>query len=115
MEITGTLRVTDRGEVGALRGIVRLEDVTLADARSRVIATGPIVLQQGEDEGRFSISIPDDIERRAQYILSARLEGEHLQTGRACVFGTVVAYPWQPHDPPQDHLIVARRWTRQSN
>lgn len=110
MLINGTLRVFDRGEVGVLRGVVRLEDITLADAPSRIIATTPIMLERHQESGRFEIPVGTNLDSRAQYALSARLEGEHGRTGLLCVFGTVASHPWQPHQPTQGQLIDVRPW-----
>lgn len=113
MEISGILRLYDRGEVGVLSGAVRLEDVTLADAPSRIVAMTRVALNQGQDSERFQLTVDDDLDPRAQYTLSARLEGEHLRTGRRFVFGTVASFPWRPDEPPQNHLVDVRPWTRE--
>ena len=112
MVINGTLRVFDRGEVGELSGVVRLEDVTLADAPSRIIAMSEARLDQGINSVRFNIHLDEAPDSRARYTLSARLEGEHLRTGRKFVFGTVASFPWQPDAPPQHQTVDVRPWTR---
>ena len=112
MVISGTLSVFDRGEVGALIGVVRLEDVTLADAPSRIIAASEVRLDQGENSVRFDINVDAVLDPRARYTLSARLEGEHQRIGRKFVFGTVASFPWQPDAPPQDQTVDVRPWTR---
>jgi uncharacterized lipoprotein YbaY len=112
MVISGTLRVFDRGEVGALIGVVRLEDVTLADAPSRIIAMSEVRLDQGVNSVRFDINVDAALDARARYTLSARLEGEHRRAGRQFVFGTVASFPWQPDAPPRDQTVDVRPWTR---
>jgi uncharacterized lipoprotein YbaY len=112
MVISGTLRVFDRGEVGALSGVVRLDDVTLVDAPSRSIATSEVRLDQGVSSVRFDIDVDAVLDPRARFTLSARLEGEHLRSGRTFVFGTVASFPWRPDEPPRDRTVDVRPWTR---
>ena len=65
MNINGVLRVLNRGEVGPLHGVVRLEDVSAIDAPARVLATAPVVLAGGETEMRFQLVVdrPPDARR----------------------------------------------------
>src|SRR5262249_59527352 len=58
----GGVRMLERNKVGALRGVVRLEDVSLADAPSRILAT-------------TSISVPADVsQERFRLVVDATLE-----------------------------------------
>jgi hypothetical protein len=107
--ILGSLRVLERGQAGALHGVVRLEDVSLADAPSRSLATTFISLAAGVSEDTFRLVVDPDPDPKRSYLVSAVLDGEEVTTGRRRVFGTTIAHPWTPNST--DSLIVeVRSW-----
>ena len=110
MNINGVLRVLNRGEVGPLHGVVRLEDVSAIDAPARVLATAPVVLAGGETEMRFQLVVDRPPDAAGAYLLSARLEGEDLRTRRRQSFGTSTAHPWRVENRG-DAVIESDPWT----
>lgn len=110
VNINGVLRVLNRGEVGPLHGVVRLEDVSAIDAPARVLATAPVVLAGGETEMRFQLVVDRPPDAAGAYLLSARLEGEDLRTRRRQNLGTSTAHPWRVENRG-DAVIELDPWT----
>jgi uncharacterized lipoprotein YbaY len=108
MTISGTIRISDRDQAGELRGVVRLEDVTVVDTQSRVLATTPIVMAAATSKVPFQLSIDRMPDPKGSYIITARLEGQDIRTGRTRIFGTTAAHPWRPgYDAVE---VTARVW-----
>jgi uncharacterized lipoprotein YbaY len=107
--IVGSVRVLKRGKIGVLRGVVRLEDVSLADAASRILATTSISVPMGVSQERFRLVVDPTLDPKRSYLIGAVLEGEEEATGRKRVFGTTVAHPWNPSST-DDVAIEVRPW-----
>ena len=107
--IPGRIHVLDRNKAGALRGVVRLEDVSEADAPSRVIATAALALADGVDQAQFRLTLDAEVDPKRHYALTARMEGEEKSTGHLLVFGTTAAYPWTPATP-SEIAVEVRPW-----
>jgi hypothetical protein len=93
--ITGFLRVLDRGNVGELTGVVRLEDVSLIDAPSRIVASASVFVPNWETETPFLLQIDEEVSDKRSYLISALLEGSDVRTGQRHKFGTTASHSWQ--------------------
>ena len=107
--IAGSLVVRERGQAGALHGVVRLEDVSLADAPSRILATTSISVAADVSQNSFRLMINSAPDSKHSYLIGAVLEGEEKTTGRRRVFGTTVAHPWTPGST-DDLVVEVRPW-----
>jgi uncharacterized lipoprotein YbaY len=110
MIIEGRIYVLDRARAGALRGSVRLEDVSEADAPSKVIVAAPVQFPNGVARTPFRLTLGDEPDARRHYLVTARLEGADKATGGLLVFGTTNAYPWDPHTTAEV-VVEVRPWT----
>jgi uncharacterized lipoprotein YbaY len=96
MIIHGHVQVRDRDRAGTLRGFVCLEDVSNADAPSRVVANEELELIEGLAHMAFCLMLKFAPDAQHRYAVTARLEGAAKSTGLRLVFGTTVACPWDP-------------------
>jgi uncharacterized lipoprotein YbaY len=110
MIIEGYIRVFDRARAGALRGAVRLEDVSEADAPSKVIAAVPLELGEGVARAPFRLTLDGAPDPRRHYLVTARLEGTDKATGGLLVFGTTAAHPFDP-ETASEIAVEVRPWT----
>jgi uncharacterized lipoprotein YbaY len=94
--ITGSVRINHRGDVGPMRGVVRLEDVTTVDAPAQVLARASIFLAESDLQGHFRLEISESVDPDRSYMISAQLEGIDARTGQSRLFGTTAAHSWQP-------------------
>jgi hypothetical protein len=106
--IIGTVRVRDRAGVGALHGSIELVDASFQDVAAKVVASTKIMLPVDLSETSFQLSIPFEIDPKAHYLITGRLDGKDLETGHDRIFGTTVAYPWTL--TTHDVLIELRPW-----
>jgi len=109
MIIEGYIYVLDRARAGALRGTVRLEDVSEADAPSMVIAAVPLELSEGVVRAPFRLTLGKAPDPRRHYLVTARLEGPDKVTGGVLAFGTTGAHPFEPQTPSEMKVEV-RPW-----
>lgn len=109
MVISGKVRVLERGDTGALRGVVRLEDVSLADAPSRVVAMTEISMPAGVSQQWFRLVLDPAPDPKRSYLICVAVEGEEEISGQRRVFGTTVAHPWKP-SREDDLVIEVRPW-----
>jgi uncharacterized lipoprotein YbaY len=110
MIVDGRIHVLDRARAGALRGAVRLEDVSEADAPSTVIAAVPLELGEGVARAPFRFTLDGAPDPRRHYLVTARLEGPDKVTGALLVFGTTAAHPFDP-ETASETAIEVRPWT----
>lgn len=93
-EILGTVEFSSHPLTESVDVRVRLEDTTMLDAPSIVIAETWCRIDPGSPaRSNFSLSVPDEaLDERRDYTLSAHSEG----AGRAVRprFGTVQSYRW---------------------
>ena len=110
MIIEGRIHVLDRARAGALRGTVRLEDVSEADAPSKEIVAAPVKLDDDVAHAPFRLALDGTPDPRRHYVITARFEGADKDTGGLLVFGTTAAHPWNPRTSSAIAIEV-RPWT----
>jgi uncharacterized lipoprotein YbaY len=93
-EISGTFDLVPGPASERLDVHVRLEDTTMLDAPSIVIAEARYsLLPDSTLPADFSLSVPDSkLDARRQYTLSAR--GWYPRKPEVSAFGTTQSYPW---------------------
>jgi uncharacterized lipoprotein YbaY len=106
--IRGNVQLVNRAGVGPVHGVVQIEDVTVLDAPSRVLATAPISLAASQWQAPFELRLGGELDAGASYVISAKVEGTDLRTGQSRVFGTTTAHPWQPGRDIVN--ILAKEW-----
>ena len=95
-DISGTIDFADGPPNRLVDIIIRLEDTTMLDGPSTVMAETHYRLEPGSTPPvAFVLTVPDAaVERRRQYTLSAR--AGYLPAGADdASFGTVLSYPWR--------------------
>ena len=95
-DISGTIDFADGPPNRLVDICIRLEDTTMLDAPSVVMAETHCRLEPGSAQPvAFVLAVPDAaVERRRQYTLSAR--AGYLPAGADDPsFGTVLSYPWR--------------------
>ncbi|MBA1144092.1 YbaY family lipoprotein [Mesorhizobium neociceri] len=95
-DINGSIDFVDGPPSRPVDISVRLEDTTMLDAPSIVMAETHYRLEPGSTQPvAFVLSVPDEaVEERRQYTLSAR--AGYLPAGADdASFGTVLSYPWR--------------------
>jgi hypothetical protein len=97
-DIVGSLRLPAGAPGEPLRAVVRLEDTTLLDAESAVVAeTRCLIGPQTSSPVAFSLTVPDGVIKPGRsYALSARAVPA---TGGGRLLGTVQSYPWRSGEP----------------
>ena len=108
--IEGVLRIAAGEPVAGVRGAVRLEDVTEADAMSRVRAEAAVSVGDGENAAPFRLIVEGPIDPRRRYALRAELSGRDAR-GRGRSLGSTQSYPWRPGEPASPLSIDVRLWS----
>jgi hypothetical protein len=107
--IAGVLRIASGEPMRRVRGAVRLEDVTEADAASSVRAEAAVSAEGGDDPVPFRLTVRGPVDPRRRYAVRAELEGEDPRGARRAM-GSTQAYPWRPGAPPEPMSIEVRLW-----
>jgi hypothetical protein len=95
MKITGRIDLSRWRDRASIEGEARLEDVSVADAPSKVIARAPV-----DADGKFEIDVaPRTLSRKGHFIVSAQVRATALD-GAVRTLGTVKTYPWRPGAGP---------------
>ncbi|MES0020232.1 YbaY family lipoprotein [Mesorhizobium sp. M0036] len=104
-DINGTIDFADGPPGYPVDICVRLEDTTILDAPSIVMAETRYRLGPGSMQpSAFVLSVPDErVEKRRQYTLSARAGCLPAGADDAS-FGTVLSYPWRPGSKARQRL-----------
>ena len=104
--VSGLLRRAHDARGKALVGYVRIEDVTMADAAARVLATTPVTLEAAAESAAFTIEVDewvDDASR--EYAWTAELRAPDQEA-----FGTTARYCWTPADEQAPVVIRIAKW-----
>ena len=107
--IEGVLRIASGEPLTRLRGAIRLEDVTAADALSATRAEAPVSVEDGRDAADFRLTVEGPVDPGRRYVLRAELEGQGAD-GAARSLGSTQAYPWRPDVPAAPLSIDVRPW-----
>lgn len=108
LEIAGTVELAPPYEEEALSVHVRLEDATMLDAPSQIIAEARCNLHPlGGGTAAFTLRVDDGVlDPRHDYVLSAR--AEQLGQIKRILYGTVQSYPWTASDNSPRRLRMQR-------
>jgi uncharacterized lipoprotein YbaY len=87
-----------------IRGMVRLEDVSEADAPARTLAATSLSMAPGMLEMPFQLDVRRDSVQRGSFSIAAEF------TGAGIMLGTVQSYPWNLQDRSQALVIDLKRW-----
>ena len=105
--IVGTIELAGDPVKETLVVRIRLEDTTMMDGPSEVIAETILRLEPGTPgPASFRLTVPDNLDEHRQYALSARGRRQSSTDFRDC--GTVEAFPWSTGVKAPYHL--AMRW-----
>lgn len=106
-EILGTVEFASHPPAEPLEVRVRLEDTTMLDAPSIVIAETSCRLAPGAPAARFTLTVADEaLDARRDYTLSAR--GELPGAAGTRRFGTVRSHPWPMRSDGGNRLELHR-------
>lgn len=106
-DIVGTVEFEAHPMPEALDVRVRLEDTTMLDAASIVIAETSCRLGPGAPAAGFTLAVADDVvDARRDYTLSAR--GDLPGSTGPRRFGTVQSYPWHVRTERANRLKLRR-------
>ena len=108
--IEGVLRIASGEQITRLRGAVRLEDVTEADALSRTRAEERVAADDTRDPVPFRLTVEGPVDPRRRYAVRAELEGEDAE-GRGRSLGSTQSYPWRPGEPAENLNIEVKLWS----
>ena len=87
-----------------IRGMIRLEDVSEADAPAGTIAATPLSMAADVLEMPFQLDVRRDSVQRGSFSIAAEF------TGAGIMLGTVQSYPWSLQDKSQALVIDLKRW-----
>jgi uncharacterized lipoprotein YbaY len=108
--IRGVVRTQGASGVCKAVAIVRLLDVSRADAPSHVLAETSVAADEATNFP-FELLVESPPDPRGNYTLWARVRGTDRATGQARTFGTTESYPWIPDGAPSvDHELIAHPW-----
>lgn len=109
--IDGFVRFPAGLALSGINGIVRLENVTLADARSLFLATAVFTAERADRPIPFHLSTGSEIDASQDYILTVEASAIRIDTGQTQKFGTRSAIVWTPDSPASDLTIDIKPWT----
>ena len=108
--IEGVLRIASGEPLTRLRGAVRLEDVTEADAPSRTRAEAPVSFEDAHGEAPFRLLVEGPVDPARRYVVRAELAGQDAR-GAPRSLGSTESYPWRPGDAADLLRIDVRSWS----
>jgi hypothetical protein len=95
--------------LSAITGIVRLENVSYADALSLTLAAAPFSSERGGQPIPFRLVLAGSLDVSQDYMLTAEATVEDI--GRKRKFGTRSAIPWSPGGPSTGLTVHLEPWT----
>jgi Type III secretion system lipoprotein chaperone (YscW) len=109
--IDGILSFPSAFTLRDVAGIVRLEDVSLADAPSVSIATARFAADDAERPIPFRLTAREPVRVSQDYAVTAEAAATDAATGRRRQFGTTAAIVWRPDGPPSPVAVQLKPWT----
>jgi uncharacterized lipoprotein YbaY len=109
--IDGLLSFPSEFALRDVTGIVRLEDVNLADAPSVSIATARFAADDAKRPIPFRLSTGQPVHASQDYAVSAEATATDAATGRKRRFGTTAAIIWRPDTPSSPVDVQLKPWT----
>jgi hypothetical protein len=109
--IEGVIRFPAGIALSDISGIVRLENVSLADAPSMILAATRFAVALSGQPIAFRLSIGSTVDGGQDYILSAEASAIQTETGKPRKFGTRSAIVWRPGGLVSGHIIDLMPWT----
>jgi hypothetical protein len=108
--IEGVLRIASGEPFTRLRGAVRLQDVTEADALSSTRAEAPVSAGDGREPVPFRLTVEGPVDPRRRYAVRAELQGQDAH-GRGRSLGSTQSHPWRPDEPAEPLSIDVKPWS----
>jgi uncharacterized lipoprotein YbaY len=105
--IRGVIELRPPLRLEEIRGWVRLEEVSLADAPAEILAESP--LHGSATPLSFQLQLQGPADAKASYALRARLSGRD-ETGQERIFGTTERHAWSPAAPSSEERLVVNPW-----
>jgi hypothetical protein len=94
-----------------ITGSVRLENVSVADAKSQYMAAAHFSAEDACLPIVFRLNIQGDVDAAHDYIITAEASAIHAGTGQRQKFGTVSAIVWRPGGQAAGLNIDLKPWT----